>query len=474
MSTLILLLPPQPRLGTDGPAPRTVPAEFEYVHSVDGLRVTQHGRAAPADLPPAAVAVAVPAPGDVAFQRVTVPKAPAAKLRTALIGLMEDQLLEDEDEVHLALAPGARAGEPAWVAVADRPWLKAQIEALDAAGLPLERVAPAWWPEDTPAGYVFRQDGELQLAWRDAQGAVVVPLASEMARALLASLAEDERAAVRWSATPDAAGAASEFAGVPVAALTEAEQCLDAARSSWNLRQFDLTQQRRGVKLVRDAITRFAVDPAWQAARVGLAVLVVLQLAGLNLRAWQEQHAINAKKQALVAAVTQTFPNVKSVYDAPLQAMREIDTRRAAAGRPGDGDLETLLQAAESAWPPGRPPVDALKYETGHLTVTANGWGPAEIEPFRQRLRVVGVDVDGATSDRLVLSPSKGGPAPEPTAANVTPAMPGTQPRGGTPPGAVPAAVMPPQAVPVAPTKPMPTDRSTPPPPGTNPNRQPM
>jgi general secretion pathway protein L len=435
MSTLILLLPPQPRLSATPQDLRTAPAEFEFVHSVDGVRVTQHGRAAPGALPPAAVAVAVVAPGDVAFQKITVPKAPAARMRLALSGVLEDALLEDESDVHLALAPEARAGNPAWVAAINRPWLKAQLDALDAAGLPLERVVPAWWPEEAPAGYVFRQNGELHLAWRDAQGAICVPLASPMARALVAALPEDVGTGVRWSASPDAAGAASEFAGVPVAAVTEGEHALLAARSGWNLRQFDLAQQRRGVKLVRDAATRFAFDPAWRMTRIGVAALLGLQLVGLNVRAWQEQHAITAKKQGLVATMKATFPNVKTVYDAPAQAQQEIDTLRAAAGHPGDGDLETLLQAAESAWPPSRPPVDALKFESRHLTVGAAGWAPQEVDQFRSQLRAAGVDVD-ASADKLVLSPSKGGPAPVPTAS----AAAGYS---AAPPAATPPAQMP-------------------------------
>ena len=416
MSTLILLLPPQPRLSTAPQDPRAVPAELDYVHSVDGVRVTQQGRAALADLPKAAVAVAVIAPGDVAFQKITVPKAPAARLRVALAGLLEDALLEDESDVQLALAPKARAGDTAWVAAVNRSWLKAQLDALDATGLPLERVVPAWWPEDAPAGHVFRLHGELQLAWRDAQGVVCLPLASEVSRALVPGLPTEGSTPVTWSATPDAAGAASEFAGMPVAAVTDAEMALVAARSGWNLRQFDLAPQRRGVKLVRDAVTRFSFDPAWRAARIGLALLIALQLAGLNLRAWQEAHAITVKKEALVAKVKTTFPAVKTVYDAPAQAQKEIDTLRAAAGHPGDGDLETLMQAAESAWPPGRPAVDALRYETNKLGISSTGWSPQEIDQFRGQLRAAGVDVD-ATADKLVLSPSKGGPAPLPTAA---------------------------------------------------------
>jgi len=407
MSTLIILLAAQPRLAastSDAPAP----AEFDYVLSVDGQRVTEHGRGAPAALPRAATIVAVPRPADVAFQRVGLPKAPAARMRAALTGVMEEGLLEDESDVHLALAPDAKPGAEHWVAVGNKPWLRAQIDALEAGGVALDRMAPAWWPDEGVAGHVFREGGPdepAQLAWRDAHGVLCVPLASEVARALVTALEPDTP--VRWSATPECAAEASEFAGTPVASVTDEEQALRAARSGWNLLQFDLTPQRRGVKQVRDIAARFAFDPAWRTTRIGVAVLVAVQLVGLNARALQENHAINQKKAALAGAFQAAFPNVKNVYDAPAQAQREIDSLRAAAGRPGDNDIETLLQAAESAWPQTHSPVDSLKFEQNKLTLPAAGWTPPEIERFQTQLRGAGVDTTFADG-KVQLSHHRG------------------------------------------------------------------
>jgi len=418
MSTLILLLAAQPRLAT-APADARGPApEFDFVLSVDGQRVTQQGRA-PADrLPSATSAVAVLPPGDVAFQRVLLPQAPAARMRAALAGTMEETLLEDADDVHFALAPGAKAGETHWVAITRRHWLKAQLDLLDAAGVPLDRAVPAWWPEDAPAGHVFGQAGAWQLAWRDAQGVVCVPLASELARGLLAGLPAD--AAVRWSATPEAAGAASEFAGTPVAAVTEAEQGLRAARSGWNLRQFDTVPQRRGIRQLRDAATRLATDPAWRVVRIGLVALLGIQLVGLNARAFQEKQAIAGKKAELMRLAAAGFPEIRTLYDAPAQAQMTLDGLRAAAGKPGDGDVETLLQAAESAWPAGQPPLASLRFESGKLTLGAAGWSAPEVDAFRNQLRAAGIDVDRGNAS-VLLSRAKNGP---PAAAASPPAAP--------------------------------------------------
>jgi len=263
---------------------------------------------------------------------------------------------------------------------------------------------PSWWPDEGVAGHTFREGGPdepAQLAWRDDAGVLCVPLASPVSRALLTALPEDT--VVRWTATPETALDASEFVGMPVASVTDEEQGLRAARAGWNLLQFELAPQRRGVKLVRDVAARFAFDPAWRVTRIGLVALVAVTLLGLNIRAFQENHRIAQKKAALAAAVADAFPNVKTIYDPAAQAQREIDTLRAAAGRPGDGDIETLLQAAESAWPQSHSPISNLKFEPGHLTLPADGWTPQEIERFTTQLRAASVDVQSGTG-KLVLS----------------------------------------------------------------------
>jgi general secretion pathway protein L len=94
---------------------------------------------------------------------------------------------------------------------------------------------------------------------------------------------------------------------------------------------------------------------------------------------------------------------VRVVLDAPVQMQRETDVLRAAAGRPGESDLEAMLSAAALAWPEGRPPVETLRFEPGRLTVSASGWTEEQIEQFRRELRPGGWDVESAEG-RLTLS----------------------------------------------------------------------
>jgi len=128
---------------------------------------------------------------------------------------------------------------------------------------------------------------------------------------------------------------------------------------------------------------------------------------GLNVRAFQEQHALSQKQAALATKFKETFPTVKSVYDPPAQAQKEIDALRAAAGRPGDGDIETLLQAAESAWPQSHSPVENVRYEPGKLTLPATGWSPQEMTSFTRQMRSLNVDVQSAAG-KIQLSHLRG------------------------------------------------------------------
>lgn len=410
MSVLVIQIPPRARLGArggDGAAPAAAdPGEgYAYVLSPDGLQPGTSGRAQPSLLPKADTVVAVLADADVGWQRVTLPKAPAARLRAALGGLLEEQLLEDDEALHLAVEPGAAAGLPTWVAVTHKAWLKAEIDALEAKGPSVDRVVPSAWPGDAPQGHFFEVPGapadaaQPALSFADADGLTLLRLQGSLARALLPQMSAQ---AVRWTATPPVAAPAERWLGSTVTVLTEAERALQSARSLWNLRQFDLAPRRRGTRALRDTWRRWR-SPAWRPVRLGLVTLVLLQVVGLNAWAWHLRQELAQRKQAQEALLRATFPNVRAILDAPLQMSRETEVLRAAAGRAGDDDFEALLAAAASAWPEGQGPVQLLRFEPGRLTVAVPGWNEQQVQQFRDRLRPAGWSVEQAEG-RLTLS----------------------------------------------------------------------
>ena len=125
MSILVISLPSRPRQRSrhaDATAPGTSATddEVDYWLSSDGFTLQTQGRCAAALLPKADSVVAVVGEGDIAWHRITLPKAPAARLRAALNGVLEEALLDDAEVTHLALAPDAVASQPTWIAAPPR------------------------------------------------------------------------------------------------------------------------------------------------------------------------------------------------------------------------------------------------------------------------------------------------------------------------------------------------------------------
>jgi general secretion pathway protein L len=412
MSLLVILLEPRPRLAAgpaSGLAGLRAPAEFEYVLSRDGTQAHSQGRAAPALLPRADTVVGVVPARDIAWHRLVLPKAPASKLRAALASVLEDALLDEAAGTHLAVGPAVPAGQPGWVAATHAGWLGMQLAALETGRVFVDKLVPQAEPCDPPRGY-FAHDPEagsergLHLVWARPDGVLVLQPHGSLARTWLPQGAP---AGAAWAAEPAAVQAAEQWLGQPVAVQSRGEAALWAAQSAWNLRQFDLALRHRGSRALRDVLRQFA-SPAWKPARWGLVALAVVHLVGLNAWAWEQRSALQERRQAQVRLLQTTYPQVRAVLDAPLQMQRETERLRQLAGKAGPTDFESLLQAAASAWPAGRP-AEAVAFEAGQLTLAANGWSDQQVQGFRNSLEPSGwkVDRDGS---RLLVRRAGGAP----------------------------------------------------------------
>jgi len=408
MSTLVVTLPPRPRLRAGGVQPAaTGERSYAFVLSTDGLTASRQGTTSVALLPKADQVVAVLAASDVSWHRLVCPKAPAARMAAALAGALEEAMLDDTAQLHLALAPGAKGGETTWVCATDRIWLAGELAELERGGLRVDRVVPVAWPDEPASGHFFETDDSVEgaagqlgmtLVWAHAAGVVQWPLRGGLARALLP---QPLPADARFTATPAVAAPAERWLGARVRVLSPAEHALQASRSLWNLRQFQLAPKHRGMSALREAGRHF-MGSAWRPARIGLAVLVLVQIVGLNLVAWQQRTTLEAKRRSMTELLQAAHPQVRVVLDAPVQMQRETDTLRAAAGRPGEADFEAALQAAALGWPAYQP-VQTLSFENGRLTLAVPGWNEGQLAAFRDAVRPAGWQVE-ASDGRLTLS----------------------------------------------------------------------
>lgn len=418
MSVLVVQIPPRQRLRAQSAVPmaaRAARRDYVYAYSSDGLIPGDQGECPASLLPKADQVVAVLGDSDVAWHRIVLPKAPTARLRMALVGVLEEALLEDVENTHLAVAPQSTAGQPTWIAAVDRNWLRDELAALAQAQVFVDRVVPVAWPDELPHGHFWRDDElpgddpvhQTMLTWSQPQGVAVLRLQGALPRAVVAQASGNTGGPpVRWTATPAAASAAERWLEQPLTVVTPAQRLLQASRTLWNLRQFELARKNRGSRAAQDAWREF-MGPRWRPTRYGLLALVGVQLIGLNLWAAQLNDAINDKRAGMVTQLQTAFPQVRAVLDAPLQMQREVQSLRAQAGKASDTDLEPLLAAAASAWPPDRPPVDNLRYEAGRLSLAASGWSEPQIEQYREQLRQGGWLVESADG-RLVISRAPG------------------------------------------------------------------
>ncbi len=412
MSILIIQLPrrirPQAESSASEGAPASAgPKEYGYVLSADGVHMSRQGRCVAAMLPRADSVVAVMPAMDLSWHQIIVPKAPPARMRAALAGMLEEVLLDDPDDVHMALAPQIKVGQPAWVAVCDHIWLTGQLMALEKAKLRVDRVVPSVAPDEPASAYFHEADdgvasegdasNEMLLTWSSAQGVSTWPASGSLARSLLP---EPLPVQTRFFATPPVASPAERWLGRAVSVQTQAEHLLMASRSLWNLLQFELTPRSKGVYALSDQWRRL-MSPQWRPARVGLLALVAVQLLGLNLWAWHQKQQVKDKRAELVRILKQAHPQVQVVLDAPVQMQRETESLRAAAGATGDNDLEALMGVVAMAWPPQRPTA-SLQYDGTSLTLMPpSGWGPDDLTQFRARLGASGVQVEPLTDGRL-------------------------------------------------------------------------
>ena len=423
MSFLIVRIASRSRLharsqdaGATSPANERASAgtEYTYALSPDGLVLQGQGRCAASLLPKADTVIAVLADADVGWHRITLPKAPASRLRAALTGVIEEGLLDDAEATHLAVAPQASAGEPTWIAAVNKAWLVSELAALERADVFVDRVAPSSWPDDPPTGHfsvdtgagnardvtsATAMSGSVSLTWSHPDGVATVSLQGGLARAVFKP---EVTASARFSASPEAASAAEQWLGAPVNVMSVAQRALQASRTLWDLRQFDLARRNRGTRALRDSLKKF-FSPGWRPVRLGLIAAALLNVLGLNLWAWHQESQMRDRRVAMTKVLQTTFPQVRAVLDAPLQMQREVQTLRAAAGKPGDTDLEPMLQAAASAWPADRPPIDAMSFEAGRLTLPGTGWTDAQIVDFRGRLRPGGWTVE-SSGGKLALT----------------------------------------------------------------------
>lgn len=383
---------------------------LDYVLSADGRTASAQSNAPAALLPPADEVVALVPARQLSWHSVTLPKgvlprgflqeSSTLRLRAVLEGLLEERLLDDPSQLHFALEPGAQADAPIWVAVCDRGWLRAGLQALEQAGRPVARVVPEFSPGALPGTlYVMGSPEQALLVLTDRGGVAVWPVSG----ATVALLNWPPEHAV--VAEPAVVSVAEQWFQRTVTMHPSAQRSLQAAQSTWDLAQFEFVNSGRARfwKRAADAVQQFLNAPAWRAARLALVALLAVNVLGLNAWAWKERSQVKTQRQAVQAVLTNTFSKVQVVIDAPLQMAREVAALQQASGDVTGRDLETLL-GVFSAVAPVNATVKAIEFRAGELRMSGLLLSPEDQEQVSFKLKAQGYTAhqDG---DQLVVKP---------------------------------------------------------------------
>jgi len=336
-------------------------AQYDYVLSADGSAPTGYASVPLALLPherQTEVVVLLPMSA-LSWHQVQLPKGSlarglmaergAGRLRAILDGLLEERLLDDPANLHLALQPQPVAEAPIWVVACDKAWLGAHLQALAQTGLVVSRIVPEFSPEMLAhTAYVV---GDEQHPMLLGANLVPCPLSAAMVAWLDSAAAQTEPPEV--VAEPAVAALTESLFKRPVTLQQRPERLLQAAQTPWDLAQFELINANRDrawaqLALIAKNLLR---APQWRAARLALVALVLVNLVGLNAWAWREQAVLQAKRQAVRAVLTQTFPKIPVVVDAPLQMAREVAALQRASGAASDADLEAMLSSLGAVLP---------------------------------------------------------------------------------------------------------------------------
>ena len=383
----------------------TAGSEFRYVLSEDGRSVAGQGSAAVALLPRADTLVLVVPVRALSWHAVKLPPLSAGRQRAALDGMLEDRLLDDPATLALAMSPQRSPDGNTLVAACDKSWLAAVLQFFELSGRSASRVVPELAPlADAASGPLLLvasgTPDEAWLAVADPTAVIGVPLAQ--ARDLLPTDGHGPEA-VTLVAEPAVADQAERLLGRPAVLRSAAEALLVCSQSDWELAQFDLTLSSRGRIARRWALgwSQFVRAPGWRAARWGLVALVVSNLVGLRAWAWHLDATRAARQLQVHQVLTQAFPGVKTVVNAPLQMERQMALLRQASGALSTRDLEPMLSAAGAALPDGLTPA-GLDYSAGQLALRGVRLNPAQAELVAGKLSAQGyaAQIDG---ERLIV-----------------------------------------------------------------------
>lgn len=333
--------------------------------------------------PAAQLVITVPA-CLLSWHRVVLP--PTVKLQgdlrllPVLQSLLEEALLDEPDQLHIAIMPDAIPGQLCTLAVCDKGWLGAWLAVLERAGIKVDRLVPEIAPDILDNnGLCTGAAHNAWVSWLSQDGMpLTVPLHS--------GFMLDQ--SLGYEALPTTYSEAElAFGRDRVQLLTEQSWMQRMLQTRWELMQHSFASnmlerlRRKWLAGLHDLLHA----PQWRASRIAIVSLAMVCMIGMNLQLWQQQRALKAKQDAVLATVQETFPQLRVIVDAPLQMQRELQVLRQKAGLLSAEDLEPMAAAAGAALKSMGISAQALEYNGTELLL--RGVIASRLDAVNEQLR---------------------------------------------------------------------------------------
>jgi general secretion pathway protein L len=227
---------------------------------------------------------------------------------------------------------------------------------------------------------------------------------------------------VRLSASLEAQRFAARYFQRRVRAVSDRRVALAAARRGWQLLQFDVAPAWAGRRWWRHGRGQLA-RPVWRPALAAVAVVLAVNVLGLNLLAWRTRANLDDQRLAMAQLLREAHPGVRAVLDAPRQMAQETERLRAVRDVRRSAELPGLLRGVASAWPAGVPAPGGWHYLNDRLLLEESALTVAQAEVLRAGLRPGGWAIERRDGQwhvhrdvavRAVPTRASGGPGDRP------------------------------------------------------------
>lgn len=400
MSTLYIRLP-----STATIANGTRAADLHCLFALaDGGTVQREGASLLANLAGAIAqaqqVVLILAASDVTLLRVKAPPLSNARLKAALPGLVEDQLIADPiDSVVVGgnLHEGLRT-----VAVVQRAWLEEVVRAVVDAGARRITAVPAQLClpllDDAITASIVDQETDIDLAMRfSAEEGIGLPVMPEQPATLGADVI---------SAVQTFAGARSVRLYVPLS--------LESRFRSLDSTQIDVVLDTWAVWIAGASATTLnmmsglgaSAGPAvnWRAWRWPVllgAALVLINVIALNSDWWKMRAEADALRATMTKIYRAAYPKETVVVDPIAQMRQKIAAAKRDSGASAPDDFAALAGRFGDAWNsmPSASPIAGLDYRDRMLNVKLKEPATALVEPMTKALAARGLTLKEIAPD---------------------------------------------------------------------------